>query len=115
MTEDTNEDLLPGDPNEMTVFERMQYAARAFGVEIKDPNPDCDTCHGQGFKGYDHTGVPIHCHCVEPDISKETKEKYNTREMVARNRKERRAAIKAKGKIGRLEHKLKKLTDTLQG
>jgi len=93
-----------------STYINIRNAAAAFGVKVKDPKSDCKHCNGKGYTSINATnGIPVQCHCIEPDISKETKENYENRKITPRNRKERRTLMKSMGKIGRLQNKLDKL------
>lgn len=80
--------------NSLEPLEQIRYAAKKFGVEIKDPNPNCRSCHGRGYTGKRKTGEPVACHCIQPEMNEATEFAYDNRQFVPRNRRERRYAMK---------------------
>ena len=78
----------------MDPLEQIKHAAEKFDVKLNDPNPNCRHCYGRGYTGKRKTGEPIACVCIQPKMNEATKFAYENRQMVARNRKERRFASK---------------------
>ena len=89
------DEALSKDIKTMDPFVVIVEAARAMGIEIQKPKPNCKKCHGRGYIGrHADSGEPIACTCIFP------KQKFD-REIgeiphKPMNRAERRA-IKKKG------------------
>lgn len=89
------DETLSKDIKTMDPFVVIVEAARAMGIEIQKPKPNCKKCHGRGYVGrHSDSGEPIACTCIFP------KQKFD-REIgeiphKPMNRAERRA-MKKKG------------------
>lgn len=89
------DEALSKDIKTMDPFVVIVEAARAMGIEIQKPKPNCKKCHGRGYIGrHADSGEPIACTCIFP------KQKFD-REIgeiphKPMNRAERRA-MKKKG------------------
>lgn len=78
----------------MGPLEQIRYAAKKFNVDMRDPNPNCNHCHGRGYTGTRTSGEPIACRCIYPVMNAATKHAYENRNQTPRNRKEKRYAMK---------------------
>ena len=89
MVNDVNACLPKQDLKTMDAWKVIVEAARAMGIKINNPKPNCKKCHGQGYVGrHANTGEPIACSCIFP------KETYDREigevQYKPRNRAERR-------------------------
>jgi hypothetical protein len=89
------DEALSKDIKTMDPFVVIVEAARAMGIEIQKPKPNCKKCHGRGYVGrHSDSGEPIACTCIFP------KQKFDREigEIAHKpmNRAERRA-MKKKG------------------
>lgn len=73
----------------------IKESARAFGIQIQQPNPHCKKCHGRGYIGRRHdTGEPIACNCIFPKVEYDRDIGMEEQYIKPRNRAERRARNK---------------------
>lgn len=61
------DEALSKDIKTMDPFVVIVEAARAMGIEIQKPKPNCKKCHGRGYIGrHADSGEPIACTCIFP-------------------------------------------------
>lgn len=61
------DEALSKDIKTMDPFVVIVEAARAIGIEIQKPKPNCKKCHGRGYIGrHADSGEPIACTCIFP-------------------------------------------------
>lgn len=61
------DEALSKDIKTMDPFVVIVEAARAMGIEIQKPKPNCKKCHGRGYIGrHAESGEPIACTCIFP-------------------------------------------------
>lgn len=61
------DEALSKDIKTMDPFVVIVEAARAMGIEIQKPKPNCKKCHGRGYVGrHADSGEPIACTCIFP-------------------------------------------------
>lgn len=91
--QNTTDEALSKDIKTMDPFVVIVQAARAMGIEIQNPKPNCKKCHGRGYIGrHADSGEPVACTCIFPkqDFDREIGEI----QRKPLNRAERRAMKK---------------------
>tara|TARA_R110001606_G_scaffold134259_3_gene270625 strand:- start:1861 stop:2280 length:420 start_codon:yes stop_codon:yes gene_type:complete len=79
----------------LPIFEQIKKTMSKFGVDVRDPNPSCNSCYGRGYTGKKvKTGEPIPCSCIMPKMNLATEVAYDNRSALPSNRNQRRKMMK---------------------
>ena len=75
----------------------IRNSAKAQGLRLRAPNPNCKKCHGRGWIALNAvTGDPIVCRCIFYPEDLENRDEIPEEDRKPRNRAERRKKSRCK-------------------